>query len=49
MRAMTDILYMELKPFNINVMYIAPGSVRSNIASNQASRFRCVLCRFSFL
>ncbi|KAJ7897090.1 oxidoreductase [Mycena olivaceomarginata] len=39
MRAMTDILYMELKPFNINVMYIAPGSVRSNIANNQASRF----------
>ncbi|KAJ6575349.1 oxidoreductase [Mycena capillaripes] len=40
MRLMSDILSMELKPFDIKVMYIAPGSVRSNISSNQAARFR---------
>ncbi|KAK7064033.1 NADPH-dependent 1-acyldihydroxyacetone phosphate reductase [Favolaschia claudopus] len=39
MRAMSDILYMELKPFHIKVMYVAPGAVRSNIANNQAARF----------
>ncbi|KAJ7751259.1 oxidoreductase [Mycena maculata] len=38
-RAMSDILSMELKPFNIRVMYIAPGSVRSNLSDNQAARF----------
>ncbi|KAJ7246297.1 oxidoreductase [Mycena haematopus] len=38
-RSMSDILHMELKPFNIKVMYIAPGAVRSNIANNQAARF----------
>ncbi|KAJ7293106.1 oxidoreductase [Mycena rebaudengoi] len=37
MHSMSEILSMELKPFNISVMYIAPGSVRSNIANN--SRF----------
>ncbi|KAJ7651720.1 hypothetical protein DFH06DRAFT_552094 [Mycena polygramma] len=30
---------MELKPFDIKVMYIACGAVRSNISSNQATRF----------
>ncbi|KAF7339276.1 Oxidoreductase [Mycena sanguinolenta] len=38
-RAMSEILHMELKPFNIKVMYVAPGSVRSNIANNQAAKF----------
>jgi len=34
MHMMSNILMMELSPFNIRVMNIAPGSVRSNIASN---------------
>jgi len=38
-RSMSDILHMELKPFNIKVMYISPGAVRSNIANNQAAKF----------
>ncbi|KAF7339275.1 NADPH-dependent 1-acyldihydroxyacetone phosphate reductase [Mycena sanguinolenta] len=38
-RAMSDILHMELKPFNIKVMYVAPVSVRSNISNNEAAKF----------
>lgn len=30
---------MELKPFNISVLHVAPGSVKSNIASNGIARF----------
>lgn len=41
MHLMSDILSMELKPFNLRVMYIAPGAVRSNISNNQAALFRC--------
>ncbi|KAI0360996.1 NAD-P-binding protein [Trametes cingulata] len=36
--SLTDTLYMECKPFNISVVLIAPGGVRSNIATNQAPR-----------
>jgi len=36
MHMMSNILMMELSPFNIRVMNVAPGSVRSNIASNAA-------------
>ncbi|KAJ7492400.1 oxidoreductase [Mycena latifolia] len=36
---MSDILSMELKPFNLRVMNVAPAAVRSNIANNQAARF----------
>ncbi|KAJ6621098.1 hypothetical protein B0H10DRAFT_2018699 [Mycena sp. CBHHK59/15] len=39
MHSMSEILSMELKPFGIRVLHIAPGSVRSNIANNQAVRF----------
>lgn len=30
---------MELKPFNISVVHVAPGSVKSNISSNAIDRF----------
>jgi short-subunit dehydrogenase len=32
---LTDALEMECRPFNINVMLVAPASVKSNIAANQ--------------
>ncbi|KAJ6504391.1 oxidoreductase [Mycena vulgaris] len=38
--SMSDILSMELKPFNLRVMNVVPGAIRSNIANNQAARFR---------
>ena len=31
---------MELKPFGIDVMLVAPGGVKSNISKNQASTFK---------
>eukprot|EP00850_Spirogloea_muscicola_P013014 SM000086S23066 [mRNA] locus=s86:554094:555653:+ [translate_table: standard] len=36
--ALTDSLRMELLPFNICVTLVAPGAIRSNIASNGAAR-----------
>lgn len=30
---------MELKPLNISVLHVAPGAVKSNIATNGVSRF----------
>ena len=30
---------MECKPFNIKVMLVAPGSIKSNISNNQAATF----------
>ncbi|KZP25419.1 NAD-binding protein [Athelia psychrophila] len=39
LHAMTEVLAMECRPFNVNVMLVAPGAVRSNIASNQEARF----------
>ncbi|KAI0363752.1 NAD-P-binding protein [Pilatotrama ljubarskyi] len=36
--SLTDTLYMECKPFDISVVLIAPGGVRSNIAANSAPR-----------
>ncbi|KAI0800692.1 NAD-P-binding protein [Fomes fomentarius] len=35
--SITDTLYMECKPFSIDVVLVAPGGVKSNIAANQAS------------
>ncbi|KAI8990581.1 NAD-P-binding protein [Trametes punicea] len=37
--SLSDTLYMECKPFNIHVLLLAPGGVKSNIAANQLSRF----------
>jgi NAD(P)-dependent dehydrogenase (short-subunit alcohol dehydrogenase family) len=33
--AITDALEMECRPFNIKVMLVAPGGVKSNLAANQ--------------
>ncbi|KAI0673712.1 NAD-P-binding protein [Trametes maxima] len=38
--SITDALYMECKPFDINVVLLAPGGVKSNIATNQAPRVK---------
>ena len=38
LHSLTDVLYMECTPFNINVVLLAPGAVRSNIAANQTTR-----------
>jgi len=34
--AITDAMEMECRPFNIKVLLVAPGGVKSNIAANQA-------------
>lgn len=31
---------MEAKPFNVNVMLVSPGAVKSNIANNSAASFQ---------
>jgi 1-acylglycerone phosphate reductase len=33
--AITDALEMECRPFNIKVLLVAPGGIRSNISANQ--------------
>lgn len=33
--AITDALEMECRPFNIKVMLVAPGGIKSNLAANQ--------------
>ncbi|KAI1788215.1 NAD-P-binding protein [Ganoderma leucocontextum] len=38
LHSLTDTLYMECKPLHINVVLLAPGGVKSNIAANQAPR-----------
>ena len=38
MHSLSDALYMECTPFNIAVVLVSPGSVRSNIAANQLGR-----------
>ncbi|TBU25344.1 NAD-P-binding protein [Dichomitus squalens] len=38
LHSLTDVLYMECTPFNIHVVLLAPGAVKSNIATNQAVR-----------
>lgn len=35
----TDTLYMECQPLGINVVLVAPGAVRSNIANTQNGKF----------
>ncbi|KAI9068708.1 NAD-P-binding protein [Trametes sanguinea] len=36
LHTLSDTLYMECKPFNINVVLLVPGGVRSNIVNNQS-------------
>ncbi|OCH95693.1 NAD-P-binding protein [Obba rivulosa] len=33
-KALSEVLYMECLPFNVNVVYIAPGAVKSNVVAN---------------
>ncbi|OSD03376.1 NAD-P-binding protein [Trametes coccinea BRFM310] len=40
LHSLTETLYMECKPLDINVVLLAPGGVKSNIANNQAPRFK---------
>ncbi|KAF8807788.1 oxidoreductase [Phlegmacium glaucopus] len=37
--SISEVLSMELKPFNISVLHVAPGAVKSNISSNGSLRF----------
>lgn len=39
MHALTEVLQMECRPFNVDVMLVVPGAIKSNIASNQATSF----------
>ncbi|OSD06256.1 NAD-P-binding protein [Trametes coccinea BRFM310] len=36
LHSLSETLYMECKPFNIHVVLLAPGGVRSNIVTNQS-------------
>jgi 1-acylglycerone phosphate reductase len=38
-KSLSDVLSMECRPFNIDVMLVTPGAVRSNISKNHASTF----------
>ncbi|KAF9269991.1 oxidoreductase [Marasmius fiardii PR-910] len=38
-RSISEVLAMECRPFNIQVVNVAPGSVTSNISQNQMSKF----------
>jgi 1-acylglycerone phosphate reductase len=40
LHTLSEVLAMECRPFNIDVMLVAPGTVTSNISKNQASTFR---------
>jgi len=40
LHTLTEVLQMECRPFNIDVMLVSPGTVRSNIADNQAAIFK---------
>jgi 1-acylglycerone phosphate reductase len=37
--SISEVLFMELKPLGINVLHVAPGGVRSNIANNGIEHF----------
>ncbi|KAF4573139.1 hypothetical protein EYR36_007649 [Pleurotus pulmonarius] len=40
LHTLTEVLSMEAKPFNVNVMLVSPGAVKSNIANNSAASFQ---------
>ena len=40
LHSITEGLSMELEPFGVNVMLVAPGGVKSNISKNHASMFK---------
>ena len=37
LRSLSDVLYMECTPFNISVLTVTTGAVRSNLSKNQAA------------
>lgn len=37
--AITEVLWMECKALNIDVMLVAPGAIKSNLAVNQSTSF----------
>lgn len=39
LHSLSQVLYMECKPFNIRVMHLAPGSVKSNLSQNHSRVF----------
>jgi short-subunit dehydrogenase len=39
LHSISEVLQMECRPFNIDVMLVAPGAVKSNIAKNQEAIF----------
>ena len=39
LNSISEVLYMELKPFGIHVLHVAAGAVKSNIATNGLSHF----------
>ncbi|KAF8330369.1 NAD-binding protein [Cantharellus anzutake] len=39
LRSITETLYLECKPFNVDVMLIEAGGVRSNLSQNAAPRY----------
>ncbi|KAL1748990.1 hypothetical protein HDZ31DRAFT_28574 [Schizophyllum fasciatum] len=40
LHSISDVLAMELRPFNIDVMLVTPGGIRSNLANNGALAFK---------
>jgi len=40
LHSVTELLHMELKPLGLRAMLLTPGSVKSNLATNQAEVFR---------
>jgi len=37
--ALSQVLSMECRPFNISVLHVSPGAIKSNISKNQAAKF----------
>ncbi|EMD42280.1 hypothetical protein CERSUDRAFT_110808 [Gelatoporia subvermispora B] len=35
LKTLSEVLYMECLPFNVKVVYVAPGAVKSNVVANQ--------------
>jgi len=40
LHSISEVLQMECRPFNIDVMLVAPGAIKSNIAKNQQAIFK---------
>ncbi|PCH34059.1 oxidoreductase [Wolfiporia cocos MD-104 SS10] len=42
LKSISETLYMECAPFNISVVHLTPGGVKSNIATNYLNKFSCL-------